>query len=337
MQEMSQEKHGRGSEQAPWWRRPTIVANIVFVLAIIGVSLQFGKGEHFARLLTQINPWWILLAIAFQVATYFCFAGLLVATLRIFDKKVHLREVAALSVAKLFIDQVVPTLGVGGSLMVMRGLTRRNASRGEAMAATVTEIISRWLAYFLFFAIALFLLWHYTEVTRSVRYIALGFSIFFVIVISVLGYLIWSARRRRLPQWIKNLKFLKPALDALAEVPHKALYSKQLWMYSFVLQGLIFLLDSATLWASLRALGAHVSPLTAFISFMMASAIATLSLIPGGLGFFEGVAIGVLASLGVSFEAGVAASVLLRGFTYWIPMIPGFFIFHREMRKEIKS
>ena len=220
--------------------------------------------------------------------------------------------------------------------MVMHGLTKRNVTRGQAMSATVTEVISRWVAYFVFFAIALVLLWYRAGVTDAVQDIALGFSFFFVFVLSLLIYVLWNARRKTLPKWFKKISFLTPAFEALSEVPHKALYSWKLWVLSFFLQAFIFMLDSATLWASLQALGTHTTFVNSYISFMMASAIATLSLIPGGLGFFEGVAIGVLASLGVSFEAGVAATVLFRGFTYWLPMIPGFFLFRIELAHQEK-
>src|SRR5690242_1743743 len=112
---MSASKKHASGHRLPWWRRPTVIANTVFVIALFVVARHFGKDENFLRLLTHINLWWILLAVVFQALTYFCFAGLLVATLRIFNKKVKLHTVAGLSVAKLFIDQVIPTLGVGGS------------------------------------------------------------------------------------------------------------------------------------------------------------------------------------------------------------------------------
>jgi hypothetical protein len=40
----------------------------------------------------------------------------------------------------------------------------------------------------------------------------------------------------------------------------------------------------------------------------------------------------MLRSHGVPIEAALAATLLLRGFTFWLPMLPGLWIARREMR-----
>ena len=40
----------------------------------------------------------------------------------------------------------------------------------------------------------------------------------------------------------------------------------------------------------------------------------------------------VLSLLGVPVEAGVAATLLLRGFTFWVPMAPGIIFARRAVR-----
>jgi uncharacterized membrane protein YbhN (UPF0104 family) len=62
-----------------------------------------------------------------------------------------------------------------------------------------------------------------------------------------------------------------------------------------------------------------------------------LSLIPGGLGAFEGVSILMLGLLRVPISAGLAATLMLRAFILWLPMIPGFFILHRETNKILNK
>jgi uncharacterized membrane protein YbhN (UPF0104 family) len=80
-------------------------------------------------------------------------------------------------------------------------------------------------------------------------------------------------------------------------------------------QASIFLLDAATLWTMLRAIGQDVSFLLAFPSFIVASMVASLGLIPLGLGTFEATSIAMLRSLGVPLEAALTATLLLLGLT----------------------
>lgn len=81
----------------------------------------------------------------------------------------------------------------------------------------------------------------------------------------------------------------------------------------------VFLLDAATLGGVLRALGQHVPLSTLFVSFMLASVAETLSIIPGGVGTFEATEVALLTFLGLSVEAALAGTLLLRGFTLWRP------------------
>ena len=66
---------------------------------------------------------------------------------------------------------------------------------------------------------------------------------------------------------------------------------------------------------------------------MLASAVSSLAWIPGGLGTFEGSCVALLHLHGVPLESALAATLLLRGFTFWLPMLPGFTLARRELGK----
>jgi glycosyltransferase 2 family protein len=66
------------------------------------------------------------------------------------------------------------------------------------------------------------------------------------------------------------------------------------------------------------------------MSFILASVVATLSPIPLGLGSFEGTCTGLLHLTGGRLEASLAATLILRGLTLWLPMLPGLWLIRRE-------
>jgi uncharacterized membrane protein YbhN (UPF0104 family) len=42
----------------------------------------------------------------------------------------------------------------------------------------------------------------------------------------------------------------------------------------------------------------------------------------------------MLSLLGVPAAAGLAATLLLRGFTFWLPMLPGLWLARRELSRR---
>ncbi|WP_240975669.1 lysylphosphatidylglycerol synthase domain-containing protein [Paraburkholderia aromaticivorans] len=70
------------------------------------------------------------------------------------------------------------------------------------------------------------------------------------------------------------------------------------------------------------------------MSFIIASMVATIGPIPVGLGTFEATSVGMLSLLGVSVEAALAATLLWRALTFWLPMLPDIWLARREIRRR---
>lgn len=244
--------------------------------------------------------------------------------------KIPLRSLAPLGLAKLFVDQVIPTAGVGGSLLVVRGLVRRGAPNKTATAALLVDLLSFYAAHAIAVGVAILILWAHKELHPVVLVLATVFSgVAIAIPISIL----WLARpgQHKLPTWMRRLPVVSYVLDRIAEAPSEVIRNRRLFWQASALQLAIFLLDAATLDAMLRAIGHPTRPDAVFAAFSMAIVAATVSLIPGGLGAFEGSSVLMLRFLNIPIEAGLAATLLLRAFTLWLPMAPGLFILRRNL------
>jgi Mg2+-importing ATPase len=97
------------------------------------------------------------------------------------------------------------------------------------------------------------------------------------------------------------------------------------------LQLTIVALDAGTLWIMLWALGLEVNPAPVFASFMLSTLARTLGVVPG-LGVFEAVSVATLKLIGVQVTAALAATLLFRFFTFWLPMAPGLILARREAK-----
>ncbi|HVY48758.1 MAG TPA: lysylphosphatidylglycerol synthase domain-containing protein, partial [Minicystis sp.] len=71
-----------------------------------------------------------------------------------------------------------------------------------------------------------------------------------------------------------------------------------------------------------------------FASFVFAFVVEVVGFTPGGLGTFEAACVGGLHAFGVGFAPALAATLVLRGLTYWLPMLPGVLIWRHELARE---
>jgi uncharacterized membrane protein YbhN (UPF0104 family) len=78
-----------------------------------------------------------------------------------------------------------------------------------------------------------------------------------------------------------------------------------------------------TLWAALQAAGGRVPVLALLALFLAADAAGALSGAPNGLGAFDVVVLAGLEATGIAVSATVAALVLYRLLTAWLPVLPG--------------
>jgi len=141
-----------------------------------------------------------------------------------------------------------------------------------------------------------------------------------------------GAGRNDLPMWQTRLPVISAVVETFHDVPDDMLRKPGLLLEATLYQVAIFTLDAATLWAMFSALGEPTGIWLAFSAFVVATIVATISLIPLGLGSFELTCAGLLVSLGARFETALTATLLLRGFTVWIPMIPGLLLTRHELR-----
>jgi uncharacterized protein (TIRG00374 family) len=76
------------------------------------------------------------------------------------------------------------------------------------------------------------------------------------------------------------------------------------------------------LWASFRAFGAS-PPGAVLVQAFFIGMLGNLLPMPGGVGGVEGGMIGAFAAFGVDSGLAVVAVLVFRGFTFWLPLIPG--------------
>jgi uncharacterized membrane protein YbhN (UPF0104 family) len=310
----------------PWL--PALVA----LPALIAAVLHYGSLEKFVALAQTARPEWLLPGVAAQVATYVFAALSWRQVLRRAGQPRPFRTLFRLSVAKLYTDQAIPTGGVSGTILVVTALTRRGVPRHLAMAALLVSMTSYYGADVFAAVACLGLLWLHHDADFAVLGLV---SVFVLAEVAIPTAVLWAKSRANhddLPAWVRRLPGVDALVDAVADAPGDLLRDPRLLAGTFGCQVTIILLDSLTLWLVCRAIGMPVAPWVAFCGFTIGAIVAMISPSPLGLGTFEAGTTGMLVLLGMPIEAALSATVLLRGLTFWLPMLPGVWIARREVR-----
>ncbi len=302
-----------------------LFAGLLLLSGLVLAVTHFGELTHFLVLLSNIEPVWIVLALFFQLGTYFSLALVWRQALLFSGIRYPMSMLVPLAIAKLFADQALPSGGISGIAFIVNAFKKREVSGEVGMGVMLISILSFYGAYAIVAAASILILWIHHEIHQWMVIIA---AIFFMFAIAVPAGILflkkWGARK--LPDWLVRRPVVSGILKVYAEAPEKILHDSPLLLSAITFQAAIFLLDTATLWAMLHALGQDVSLLFAFPCFVIASIVAMLSLIPLGMGSFEATCVGLLVMQGTGVETALVATLLLRGFTLWLPMIPGLWL-----------
>jgi uncharacterized protein (TIRG00374 family) len=311
------------------WRSWLLAA--LLIAALVLAVLHWGDVKKFAALLKTAKPLWLAIAAALQLATYVGLAAQWWLTLRWARTREEPRPLLRLTFAKHFADQVVPTAGVSGNVVLVDRLVRLGVPRGNAVATLLLQIVAYYLSYAAGALWVLVLLWWKSR--ASILLIA-SVLLFLAVAIAIPWLILWLHRRGqgRVPRWMTRWSKLSDFMALIGEAPRKLMRDPQLIGWLALLNLLVFVADALTMQACLLALGVH-APLTAgYAAFMMASIAVILGPIPMGLGSFEAVSIAMLRLFGVPFEAAISATLLFRGFTLWLPLVPGGILLRKEMK-----
>lgn len=307
------------------WRWASWLIGVAALAAVVTVSAQLSEERAFVSLVERAQPAWLLLAVALQAGTYAAQGQAWRAVLSQAGTSWPLRRAYTVSIAKLFVDQALPSLGVSGGALLARALERDRIARPLVITVVAVDTTAFYLAYAACMALALAILEVKGHATPLVIAAAALLVLLGAAVTATLARLATPSKRHatgpREPRGplVRVAGLLRHADSRLLRDP--ALISRATgW------QSVVALLDAGTLWCLVRAMGHPAAFSDVFAAFMLASLLRSFGFMPGGLGTFEAASVGALAAAGLPLPVALSATLLFRGLSFWLPMLPGFLI-----------
>jgi Mg2+-importing ATPase len=316
---VTQTAHPKWSRWLPW-----IFGSAILIATII-VGIHFSETKDLVQIVQTSSPRWIIVATVLQLLTYVAQGEVFRAPLRLTKYRIAAGLVYRLSLVKLFMDQALPSAGISSTVFVSKSLQRNGIPRDVVAADMVLNLASYHIAYVVCLLAALAI----TTATGHSNWIVMVISVLFLLfavglVAAVIA--ISAGKGRKQAAMLDRVPVVRNAMQFLTDADARLTQNLRLLIETSLWQLVIFVLDAATMWVLILALGEHASMKGVYASFMISSLLRTMGVVPGGLGTFEATSVLTLKMIGVGIPVALSATLLFRGLTFWLPMLPGLWL-----------
>ena len=314
-------------EFGPTWRSGTTWVSWLLggalLATVIAGALHFSEERAFVRLVERAEPWWLVVAAVLQAGTYVAQGAIWRCVVGRSGSSISRRRAFQLSLAKVFADQALPSAGLSSSILIANALAQRRLPSSTVNASILVNLTSYHLAYVIALLAAMAVVLMRGQINVP---IVVGTMLFLLFSAGLSAAVLMLAGRRhaRLARAAQRHAAVRTAFDFLADADGRLVRSARVLADTTLLQAAIILLDTTTVWTLLAALGDQTSPTSVFAGFMIASLFRTMGVVPGGLGTFEATLVLMLRMAGVDLATALSATLLFRGLSFWLPMVPGY-------------
>lgn len=318
----------------------------ITLAGLVIIYFQFSELELIGSIFAKSNYLWLLAIIITQLFLYYFQALNYRDVLRIKDMEVSPKELYPMSFVVQFLNQALPSVGLSGQVFFVQYLKRYGLAVDEGIGRAFIEVMTVWMAMGSFFITSSIVVLKGGAIANvpELRYVIYFFAFLAVIAVSVF-FIAQRRRRSKIGKWVvdwlhrrfenkkngmaNHANHVEMVYDQFKNsVNFKLLQkkAKDFWM-AYFWQCMIILANILTLYLISFAIGHPIGFRLAFIVFSLVRFIGMIAFVPGAIGIFEGSMTLILISFGVAAGPALAMTLLLRAFTFWLPMPVGWALY----------
>jgi len=330
-----------------WFRRRWLLL-LVIGAAVVLVILRFGEIRALVSTLVQGQWQWVLAAVLAQVMYYSLYAVQYRLGFAAVDVASRATELLPVLFASLFLNAVVPSVGVSGAALFIDDAARRRQSPARAAEGSLLVVVAD-LATMV--PLVLCGLAYLSSQGVLQPYQTIASALFLLLVAVVTGFTLlgrWlpgmlRALLRRVQASVNRLASLirrppplpagwadRNATEYIGAASHISDHPREL-RRTLAVAFIVHLVDVASLFAVSLAYRRPLGPGLLVAMFSLDVVFSVVTFIPYGLGVAESVIVFTLLSVGVARETALAITVAFRGLNVWLPLAIGF-LFLRLVR-----
>lgn len=313
----------------------TILAGIV-ILALLRLAPYFNDFSKLWELKDQLNSWWIAAAIFSQIFQYVGDGWFSQLLLQVAQIKVSIKDSFRIASLNVFAAHLLP-LGEAGGLATAYHFYRKLGVDPEKFIF----LAFCWTAIIHIILLVLFILPipFLQELPIAINSSIIIISVTIGILIIISAYLTRKQLIKKLEKLLGKYSWAKPFFTFFRNLrTYKKMMTDHPWLmfFSLIACFIYYASNIATLIFSFLAFGILPSiPLIVF-AYSAALIFSKITLAPAGIGATEATLILIFLEAHVDPNLTVAAVIVYRLISFWLPIPAGMFSFY-TLRKDTKN
>jgi len=333
-----------------WINAVTFIA-----LGLLVVLARKQIGEAFDTF-THLNLLWLLLIIPIQLINHTAVAKFYQSYLKTMGEKIRAKELFKVSLEMNFVNNVFPSGGVSGFGYLGIRLKKLGVRGSKSTLLQTSRHMLTFLSFIVYLLLALLLLSVFGSASRIIILIASSLSSLIIFGMAILIYIISDEKRIRqftaaLPKLAnKIIKFFhrknkQPInlvkIDSLFSDLHADYKNvRKNWKdlrYPFFWTMVMNFTEVLTIFVVYLSFGELINPGAIIIAYAVANVAGLVAVLPGGIGVYEGLMTGIMASAGIEKALALSATVVYRVFNMGIFLPIGYIFYRRAINTESNS
>jgi putative heme transporter len=332
---------------------------ISLISALLIIGLLYITRYELVRaweLLSQVNPWILLLMVPIVLLNYFSVGEMIFSYLRQkgLMKRISPLKQIGLTLEMNFVNHVMPTGGLSGITYMTLRLRSHGVPAGKATMAQVVRLAMGFVAFVALLALAVLLITIDGNVNRVIILVSTMLVGLMLSALVVGMYFLWTSSRVRQGaslftqlgnRFVRSVtlgrkqdvlkrrtveKFLMEMHEDLIELKK----DQQILIKPFI-WGIVYTLSEVMLFfVAFWALGTVVNPAPILIGFGLATVAGFAVATPGGAGPYEALMVGFLALSGINQGTALAGVLIARVFMLLVILVPGYILYQHAVAKH---
>ncbi|HSX46390.1 MAG TPA: lysylphosphatidylglycerol synthase transmembrane domain-containing protein [Patescibacteria group bacterium] len=333
-------------------RRWKTAVTLVTFVALAG--LAYAVRHQLAQTLTNlgsVNTWFVLLIIPLETFNHYAYAKLYQAMFRVLGERFRTRSMFRLSLEMNFVNSVFPSGGVSGFSYLSLRLKSEKISTAQATIVQLMRFILVFVAFQVMLIVGLIALAIGGQANDFILLVAGSLATLLVVATFALAFVIGS--KQRIDSFFTTITmFLNRIIHVFRrDVPETFNIERARFTFNElhenymhirrnlnVLQRpLLFALSAnfteiSAIYVVYVAFGHWVNPGAVILAYAVANFAGLVSVLPGGIGIYEGLMTAVLAAGGVPAALSLPVTVMYRVVNMTVQLPPGYYFYQKNLR-----
>lgn len=330
------------------WKTALTVITLL-ALAVLAYAVREQLAETFSNI-RKVNGWWLLMLVPIEIGNYIAQAKLYQGLFRVLGERFRTRSMFRLALELNFVNNVFPSGGVSGFSYLRARVKDEGVSTAKSTLVQMMRFIMIFVSFQILLLIGLLALAIGGQANDLILLVSGSIATMLFVLTLALSYIIGSKSRingfftiitrivNRIihvvrpghPETINILK-ARGMFEELHEnymlIRRNFGVLKRPLMYALLANAT----EIAAIYSVYMAFNQLVNPGAVILAYAVANFAGLVSVLPGGIGIYEGLMTAVLAAGGVAAAISLPVTVMYRVLTMLIQLPPGYYLYHRAL------